>query len=444
MGKKIIVAGAGHGGIAAAAFLAGAGLDVTVYERNKKGTLGYDWTDIFAPSAWKAAGMAMPPAEKFEYKSNMTFYSPDMKKPLEQHIPEDEIEMKMERKDIYEHLLSHAAERGVRFVYGCDITAPILLGNRVAGIQTSEGDFYGDLVIDAAGLDSPVRGNLPPMCGIEKSAGPYGQFYVYRAFYNRAGYEKTPVKYKVFLLPEGKPGVGWVAAEDTFADLLIGRFEPFDLEEANRTADCYRQTNPVLGRDLLRGGQFVKIPVRHPLSVMVCDGYAAIGDSAFMTMPIIGSGIANSLKASRMLSDTVLADKAGAYSADTLWDYQRKYYRQIGAGLAQIACVKTLLINITPAQLDYAFEEGILTADDFAIGSDNSSLAGMLKLTPKEIKRRALAIGKDKDLLKKVLALGARIGRVATVTTLMPQKWNRSAVAKWSHQYRKICAVNRK
>ena len=33
MGKKIIVAGAGHGGITAAALLAKAGFDVTVYER---------------------------------------------------------------------------------------------------------------------------------------------------------------------------------------------------------------------------------------------------------------------------------------------------------------------------------------------------------------------------------------------------------------------------
>ena len=36
MGKKIIVAGAGHGGIAAGALLAKNGFDVTVYEKNKR------------------------------------------------------------------------------------------------------------------------------------------------------------------------------------------------------------------------------------------------------------------------------------------------------------------------------------------------------------------------------------------------------------------------
>ena len=63
MSVKIIVAGAGHGGIAAAAILAQNGYDVTVYERGKEGTLGYDWTDIFAPGALKIAGIGMPPEE---------------------------------------------------------------------------------------------------------------------------------------------------------------------------------------------------------------------------------------------------------------------------------------------------------------------------------------------------------------------------------------------
>ena len=68
MGKNIIVAGLGHGGIAAAALLAKAGCDVTVYEKKKEGTLGYDWTDIFAPDALDIAGMDMPDEDKYEYK----------------------------------------------------------------------------------------------------------------------------------------------------------------------------------------------------------------------------------------------------------------------------------------------------------------------------------------------------------------------------------------
>ena len=435
MGKKIIVAGAGHGGIAAAALLSKFGMDVTVYERGAEGTLGYDWTDIFSPSAWKAAGMELPPRDKYEYKTNMTFYSPGLQIPLTQIIPEDEIEMKMERKDIYNQLISHALKCGVKFVYDCNISGPVLSGNRVVGIKTDKGDFNADLVIDAAGINSPVRTNLPAMCGIEKSPRACETLYVYRAFYNIADEKKPDAKYKIFLLPEGKRGIAWIAAEEGFTDLLIGKFEPFGIEEANKSADFLRESNPHLGHKLLRGGQFTEIPVRQPLSVMVCDGYSAIGDSAFMTMPIIGSGIANSFKAAKMLADTVLADKAGAYSADTLWDYQVKYYKQIGAGLAQIACIKSLLLNITASELDYCFEKGIRTAQDFAIGSDNTSLAGMVTFKPFDIIKRAQALLDENPLLKKVLKLGYKIGKVTIITKMMPKKRKPTSVADWSRQY---------
>ncbi|MEI6578578.1 MAG: hypothetical protein WCN92_03855, partial [Eubacteriales bacterium] len=285
---------------------------------------------------------------------------------------------------------------------------------------------------------SPIRTNLPKMCGIENSIGPFEQLYAYRAFYNRSAEDESAVKYKIYLLPAGKLGIGWVAAEEEFTDLLIGRFEPFDLEQANTLADYFREANPRFGKELLRGGQFVNIPLRQTLAVMVCDGYAAIGDSAFMTMPIIGSGIANSLKAAKMLAETILADKAGAFSAEILWGYQVKYYSKIGAGLSQIACIKKLLLKITPEELDYCFAEGILTAQDFAFGSDNTSLVSMLKISPHEIKSRAQALFKDEALLKKIIALGMQIGKVAAVIKLMPRKWDKKAVDNWSRKYRKL------
>ena len=42
---------------------------------------------------------------------------------------------------------------------------------------------------------------------------------------------------------------------------------------------------------MLHGGQFRVIPVRRPLTLLVGDGYAAVGDSAFMTTPMNGMGI---------------------------------------------------------------------------------------------------------------------------------------------------------
>ncbi|MCH5317797.1 MAG: NAD(P)/FAD-dependent oxidoreductase [Eubacterium sp.] len=434
MSKKIIVAGGGHGGIATAAFLAEKGFDVTVYERHSRKNMGYDWTDIFDPGALFAAGLDMPPEDKFEYKVNMTFYGPNEKTPIRQRVPENELEIKMERRDIYDMLITRAENAGVKFEFEHAITAPIMCGDRVVGIKTDKGEHYADMVIDACGVESPVRANLPDCCNVQKHPVDFEKFYVYRAFCNKASDEKVEDKYKVYLLPEGKLGIGWVAAEENYTDLLIGRFEPFDMAEAERTAEYFRSKNPILGTEVLRGGQFTEISVRQPLSVLVADGYAAIGDSAFMTVPIIGSGIANALKMSRVLADVIIADSTETYSAETLWKYQLDFYKMMGSGLAPLAAVKLLLTRITPDQLDYILDNGILTWKELTITANSTNLSSMLSFSS-DMPQRALMIVKNKELLKQLLRVAGDIAKVVAVTAVIPKHYARHSVKKWAKKY---------
>lgn len=436
--KKIVVAGGGHGGIAAASLLAKQGFDVTVYEQHAETNMGQDWTDIFAPGAFSRIDMPMPDPSLYETKENMTFYGPGFHTALRQDIPAEKLEIKMERRDIYAHIIRCAKENGAKFEFENAVLAPIVLGDRVAGIRTEKGDVYADLVIDACGLDSPVKKGLPAVCGVNADVGKNNQFYVYRAFYDRATQDEVNDKYKVCLFAENILGIGWVATEADHTDLLVGRFEPFDLEEANRTADFYRASNPSLGTKVLRGGQFVKIPVRQPLSKLVCDGYAAIGDAAYMTVPIIGSGIANSFKAARMLADTVSEDTDGAFSAETLWNYQRRYYKELGNGFAVLACVKEALTVFTPAELDYLFDNGVITANDMSIDADTTSLIGILQGNSiGDYKKKVMGAIKDKVLLGKMLRVGKKAAGVISVTSRMPRAYTKKAVDSWVRAYEK-------
>lgn len=434
MGKKIIVAGLGHGGIAAAAILARAGFDVTVYEQKKEGTLGYDWTDIFAPDALAVAGMPMPPKDKFEYKEDMTFFGPSMKTGLRQHVPQDKLEIKMERSDIYAHFIKHALECGVKIEYEHKVLGPIILGNRVVGIKTDKGDIYGDLIIDSCGMNSPVRMNLPDEFGIEKEVARNEKITIYRAFFNKACDDAVEAKFKVMLFAGGELGVNWIASEDDHTDLLMGRFKDFDIEEVERFSDYLRESNPRLGTEIVRGGQFVEIPVRQPLSVMVADGYAAIGDSAFMTVPLIGSGIANCLKASRVLANAIIADKKQAFTAETLWKYQQGYYKELGAGLAPLACGKLLLLNLTAEEVDYVIDNGILNEDMMTIGADFTGL-GSMNIDPRALINQAKQVCQDPELLKKIIACGVRMGKAVAACAMMPKKYNAKRVRSWAKVY---------
>ncbi len=435
MGRKIIVAGLGHGGIAAAALLAKNGFDVTVYEKKSEGTLGYDWTDIFAPAALGIAGIPMPPEDKYEYKENMTFFAPTAKKSLTQHVPQDELEIKMERKDIYAHLISHALSCGVKIEYDCEVFSPVTLGNRVIGINTEKGEFFGDLIIDACGINSPVRTNLPSSMGIEKNVRRQEKITIYRAFYNKASEENVKAKFRVNFFAGGEKCISWVASEDEHTDLLVGRFEEFTLEKLESYADMLRLSSPRLGTKKVRGGQFVEIPVRHPLSVMVGDGYAAIGDSAFMTVPLIGSGIANSLKAARMLADTVIADRTCSYSAETLWGYQFKFFKKLGSGLAPLECVKYMLLSLTPDELDYCFDSGMLNEDNITMTANFTSIKTQFKLDPKDLLIKAKAVCKNPAVLKKVMVCAGKMAQVMSACAAVPKRWNRKKVMQWAKAY---------
>lgn len=437
MSKKIIIAGGGHGGITCGAILAKNGYDITVYERNKADKMGHDWTDIFDPKAFKAVGMEMPPKEMYHFKNNMTFFGPSMTSRLVQDVPENELEIQMERRDIYKCIIDYAVECGVKFEYGVTVEGPVMLGNRVVGIKTDKGVEYADLVIDACGINSPVRMNLPEYLGIQKEAQKYERFYVYRAFFEKDMSVEVTDKYRVLMFHKGKLGISWVADDGEYTDALIGRFSELDMEEVEKTLADMRAEFPDLGEKKLRGGQFVQIPVRQPLGVLVADGYAAIGDSAFMTVPIIGSGIANSMKASAILADAIMSDETDSYSADTLWKYQKDFYSKLGNGLAPLASIKLLLTRLKPEELDYIFATGILNADDMTISADSTSLFAMVKdmADPEPLMAKIKGLAGNTTILKKVLRMIKDIAAVTAVTTAMPQKYDLKAVNKWVKAY---------
>ncbi len=438
MGNKIIVAGGGHGGITAGMLLAKHGYDVTVYEKNSRENMGHDWTDIFDKKGFTALGLDLPDKSLWNLKHDMTFYGPAMETALHQNTPVDQLEIQMERRDIYNYIIENAEKAGVKFVYNCEITGAVLFGNRIVGIKTNDGEKYADLVIDAAGMNSPVRKSLPHWLGIQNNSIDYEQFYVYRAFWNKTAEVDDINAFKVLMLHENKLGITWVATEEEHTDVLIGRFMPFDMSEVDRTMASLRKDNDSIGTEMLRGGQFVNIPVRQPLGVMVADGYAAIGDSAFMTVPIIGSGIANSFKAARILADAVIADIDNAFSAETLWKYQTEFYKKIGSGLAPLACVKLMLTRLEGHELDYIFRTGILNADDMTIGADSTNLAAMLSgMKPADIAIKLKGLINNPVVLKKVVRMGLELVRATAVTAAMPEKYNRKAVLKWVKEYNK-------
>ncbi len=436
MGKKIIVAGAGHGGLSAAMNLAKKGYDVTVYEAKSEGTLGYDWNDVFEVKVLPDVGFPLP-KEGVVDRMAISYYGPDLSSPLTQNVKSGEIDMFMNRKDLYAHLLKYCVKAGVKFVYDCKVEAPIMLGCRVVGIKTEKGDFYGDMIIDALGIDSTLREQLPQYLKIQNSFKKYDVLYTYRAIFNRKpGSVLEGPSYRVYITERGTEGLKWCVTFDDRVDVLIGRFEEPEDGKIESVLEWLREQNPTLGDELLSGGGIYKIPIRCTPGLFVADGYACVGDSAYMTMPIMGSGIAASLRAGKMLAKTMINDKNDEFTREKLWSYQIEYLKKFGFDFGTIAMFKSMMTYFEESDIAFLVSEGVLNNDDITFTPEDSSLKSMFSsMKIPDIVDKAKKGKQNATLVKGVTGMGLNYVKLVSLIKTCPGKYSSAAVEKWAEKY---------
>ena len=376
--KKIIIAGAGHGGLVAAKYLAEAGFDVTVYEAKAEEALGYDQYDSVHLDGFELAGVPVPEAYKVP-RTGITFMLPGTDlEPLKQGVSEGTYNVEIDRKALYRHLIAPAKEAGVKFEFSCRVNGPVVLGSRVVGLDTAAGVVYADLVIDAAGVFSPLRTKLPKYLHIENEPKENDLFYAYRAYYKKTENISPEAPFEIYLRHNGEKGLSWFYTADDYVDILIGRTAPLTEEQIEETVSVFRLEHPWFDEKIVHGGERCVIPVRRPLTLMVANGYAAVGDSAFMTTPMNGMGIDLSLQAGMLLADTVLHAPSDHYTADVLWEYNRDYHLLYGGETAKNEGLKNALLSLPAQGVDFLFEQDVIQATDLSGAGRNMNVPALL------------------------------------------------------------------
>ncbi len=343
---KIAVIGAGHGGLQVAKVLAEKGIDVTVYEKNEKEMLSYDWYDDVENIVFSQLDIPLP--EGSTKTEHVSFVLPFLKKPFRVVASEKTRERHIDRRKFAMLLADRAEAAGADVHYGEKVLSLLFgKGGEVLGIRTEKAEAYCDLVVDSSGVESPFRVSLPQAWGVTGEIDKDLCFHVYRGFYSAAEGIAPPADFpkKLYLKHLNEKGISWCIYEpDGLVNVLIGRMGGLSEETFARAFGKLKEANPIIGDTVVRGGDFCLIPIRRPLTRMSGAGYVAIGDAAFMTMPLIGSGIANSLRAGEILG-RVIAD-SGDVSPETLWKYQVEYYKTVGGGHFMINSMKNVLLDI--------------------------------------------------------------------------------------------------
>lgn len=434
--RKITVAGAGHGGIAAGMLLAKKGYDVTVYELKGRDEMGYDWHDCMSIDQFMKIGLPIPDEKDLLPFMPMAYYNPARTVKLTPPFRTGTSLRYIDRKFLINYLIDGAEKAGVKFVFGARITGAVMRGTTVAGISAiiagEQKEILSDLVIDAAGVCSPVRRSLPTELGIKKEITEEETFYIYRAYYEKATEEFLDPKYTIFFFNDGRVGMDWLISDSEFVDVLIGTFGPMDMETALKSVDNFRKAYPLIGEKKLRGGtQIEKIPLRRTLPMIVANGYAAVGDSAAMTEPLSGSGINLSINAGVLLAETVIRAKDRNYTVAVLWEYQYNYFKKHGNGQLGADFVKQMMAKLTFKQLDGLFEGKLFTEKEVASGPSAS-------YTPQELLEKAKGLVRFPSVVPHLARFGISQMKTGSVRALMPQQYDKEKIEKWQIKYEKL------
>ena len=292
--SKFIISGAGHGGLVCAAKLAENGHEVIVFEKKKREELGHDWEDRFSFSLLeKAIGLKESdiPSDIWRFRGDCAFVSPAKRKKVIIRYNDETRQKIMWRKPLIKLLLENAESKGVKLCFESEVVSPIIENSEVVGVKTDKGEERADCVIDASGVFSALRTKLPESFAIEKMPKHGDLFYAYRAYFSRnKDYELPDVPFEVYLYHEGEQGLSWCCTNEDSVDILIGRIDKIDDKKVQEQLEIFRKDHPWIGEEILHGGNYGMIPVRRPLTLMVADRYACVGDSAFMTTPMNGMG----------------------------------------------------------------------------------------------------------------------------------------------------------
>lgn len=424
MSVKIIIAGAGLGGLNLAYELGKKGYDVTVIEKETPDTISFDWSDDIERSVFKELSLPVPDASFSHDKPNWSFVPPFGGKLTKINQPLEHTDYSVMRIPFAKMFIDRADK--ARFLYGVTVLEPIVEGKRVTGVRTDKGDFFGDLIVDNLGAFSPVRAKLPEALGVPNAVDSKELFSAYRGFFARTDAEVSEHTNKAYLKHLGNAGISWCLDRGNSVDVLIGITGKMPEGFVDTALAALRKDNPCLGQKLLSAGGIYKVAIRYPLSKIVADGYAAIGDAAFMTIPILGSGMASSLRAGKYLAD-VICSSAAPFTTEKLWAYQVKVFKAFGAKHAAIDYMKRWLLGASDNDINFALTSGMLNAEDMALVARGEPI----RLTNAEKVQKMKTAYKNPGLLLRLNSLLMSMGKVNTLAQNIPESYDEKSIEKW-------------
>ncbi|NHV96691.1 MAG: NAD(P)/FAD-dependent oxidoreductase [Thaumarchaeota archaeon] len=403
MDYDIIVAGGGVAGLTtaiAAAKYSKQNLRILVVDRNSREEVGKK-----SPNGW-ICGDAVS-KRSLEYaasNSGVVFSEPEIEHRVKGVLlfsPDRETSVLFEgegyllnRRLFSKKQMLEAERLGVEFRFNIVVTGLLSDNERVIGVvgrdvhTNAKFTARCKLVVDATGASSRLRANLPIKSKVEREIDrddleATGR-YIYTFTPKKEDRTYFDPEYCVIHLDQdlAPGGYCWTFPKGVNKVNIGLGVQKRALDERNKRLgridtlqsliDSYVKGNSVLGEPRLsqdpndQGNTFGnwQVPVRRQNECLVANGYALVGDAAWMPRPIDAGGIGPSLYGGTILAKVAVeAVEASDTSEEGLWRYNLEYMRIYGYQMASFEVLRRYLQTLPNDDINYGMKH-FLSKDD--------------------------------------------------------------------------------
>jgi len=294
-----------------------------------------------------------------------------------------------------------AKKVGAEFQFNSTVERLLSYNGYVTGVsgRKSDGSTFSitaSLVIDATGSSSVLRRFLPIQSMIEKDIDPDDVVgtgrYILEFQQGNPAREYFDPNYCIIHLDQfiAPAGYGWVFPKGKnkvniglgiSKSGLVRRNKRFGLNDNLQSLiDKYVADNPAIRNPVQPAsdndsgntkGNW-QVPVRRHNDCMVANGFAIVGDAAWMPRPIDAGGISPSIYGGTILGRVAAeAIEAGDTSEGGLWKFNVDYMTTHGYPMASFEVLRRYLQTVTNGQINYGMKHFLSEQDVTAITERN-------------------------------------------------------------------------
>ena len=403
----VIVAGGGLAGTIAAqsvSYYSNQKLSILVVDRNsefmpgRKSFSGWTCGDAVSKQAvdYMAERIKVPwsePEIEHHVKGVMAF-SPDR----QTAIPFDGEGYMLNRQKLPEVQNERAKKRGINFEFEINLTGLLYDDSQVIGVEGIDNKTKqpfkktSKVVIDATGITSMLRNGIKNTTKMEKKIDRQdiestGRYIMYFEKDKDDLTEFDPDYCIIHLDQDIAPGgYGWVfpkgqnkvniglGVEKTFLDQRNARLKKNDTVSSlidQYVARNRAMKNAKLSEDVIDKNNAIgnfQVSVRRQNDCLVANGFAIVGDAAWMPKPLDAGGIGPALVAGTIIGKCVVeAIESGDVTERGLWRYNKEFINEYGYKTAGLEIFRRLIQTLTNDQIDYGMKHFLGDLDVEAI-----------------------------------------------------------------------------